>query len=140
MIEGIEAVGFDLDGTLYKSTDEMNDSVRILMAEELLRHNPLLSDVETARDFFEERYAVLESGKGVLREAGILENRCVTSHPSVQTDMRGISYQDERVVVDGHIVTSKSPGTAMEFSLKLVEILFGEERRDIVNKGVLAKL
>jgi 4-methyl-5(b-hydroxyethyl)-thiazole monophosphate biosynthesis len=54
--------------------------------------------------------------------------------------MQDISYQDERVVVDGHIITSKSPGTAIEFSLKLVEILFGRERMDLVNKGVLAKL
>lgn len=28
----------------------------------------------------------------------------------------------------------------MEFSLKLVEILFGSERRDMMNKGVLAKV
>ena len=76
----------------------------------------------------------------VLKNAGILENRCITSHPSVQNDLQGISYKEDRVVVDGHIVTSKSPGTAMEFSLKLVEILFGKERRDVVNKGVLAKI
>ncbi len=76
----------------------------------------------------------------VLKNAGILENRCVTSHPSVQNDLQGITYKEDRVVVDGHIVTSKSPGTAMEFSLKLVEILFGSERRDVVNKGVLARI
>ena len=51
-----------------------------------------------------------------------------------------ITYKEEGVVVDRHIITSKSPGTAMEFSLKLVEILFGRERMDLVNKGVLAKL
>ena len=51
-----------------------------------------------------------------------------------------ITYKEERVVVDRHIITSKSPGTAMEFSLKLVEILFGRERMDVVNKGVLAKI
>ena len=50
-----------------------------------------------------------------------------------------ITYKEERVVVDGHVITSKSPGTAMEFSLKLVEILVGRERMDMVNKGVLAK-
>jgi len=76
----------------------------------------------------------------VLRDAGILENRYITSHPSVQSDLQDISYKDDRIVVDGHIVTSQSPGTAMEFSLKLVEILFGRERMDIVNKGVLAKI
>lgn len=76
----------------------------------------------------------------VLKGAGLLENRCITSHPSVKNDLQCVNYKDDRVVVDGNLVTSKSPGTAMEFSLKLVEILFGRERRDIVNQGVLAKI
>lgn len=76
----------------------------------------------------------------ILKDADILGSRSITSHPSVQNDLKGINYIDERVVVDGHIITSKSPGTAMEFALKLVETLFGQERRDIVNQGVLAKL
>ncbi len=75
----------------------------------------------------------------VLMDAGILEKRCVTSHPSVQSDLQGIRYKDDRVVVDGHIVTSRSPGTAMEFSLKLIEVLFGRKRMDVVNQGILAK-
>jgi len=75
-----------------------------------------------------------------LQKAGILNNRCITSHPSVQNELKGVIYTDDRVVVDGHIITSRSPGTAMEFAFRLVEILFGAERRDVVNKGVLAKL
>jgi protein deglycase len=76
----------------------------------------------------------------VLKNAGILDNHSVTCHPSVQKALKGVLYLDDRVVVDGNIITSKSPGTAMEFSLKLVEILYGRERMDTVNKGVLAKL
>ena len=34
----------------------------------------------------------------VLKEAGILENRCATSHPSVQNDMQDISRSEERRV------------------------------------------
>ena len=64
----------------------------------------------------------------------------MNSHPSVQNDLQGINYKDDRVVVDGNIVTSKSPRTAMEFALKLVEILFGQERRVVINKKVLAKI
>ncbi len=39
----------------------------------------------------------------------------------------GDRYVDKRVVVDGHIITSQGPGTALEFSLMLAEILFGKE-------------
>jgi len=76
----------------------------------------------------------------VLLSAGILEGRRVTSHPSVRDQMDAVEYSENRVEVDGNIVTSQSPGTAMEFAMQLVEILFGADRVAIVNKGVIAKL
>ena len=76
----------------------------------------------------------------ILHSAGILKNTVVTSHPSVKDQLMGVDYSEERVVVDGNIVTSRSPGTALEFSLKLVEILFGRDRMDTVNQGVMARL
>jgi putative intracellular protease/amidase len=36
------------------------------------------------------------------------------------------------VVVDGKVVTSRGPGTAMEFALTLVALLLGEEQRRAV--------
>ena len=47
---------------------------------------------------------------------------------------------EDRVVVDHNIITSRSPGTAMEFAFKLVEILFGKDRVKIVNNGALASI
>ena len=76
----------------------------------------------------------------VLYSAGILKNTAATSHPSVKDQLSGIDYSEERVVVDGNIITSRSPGTALEFALKLVEILFDRDRRDSVNSGVMARL
>ena len=76
----------------------------------------------------------------VLHSAGILKNTVTTSHPSVKDQLSGVDYSEERVVVDGNIVTSRSPGTALEFALKLVEILFDKDRRDTVNSGVMARL
>jgi len=76
----------------------------------------------------------------VLQTAGVLKDHTTTSHPSVQEKLNGVRYSEDRVVVDGNLVTSRSPGTAMEFALKLVEILFGPERVQTVNNGVLAKI
>lgn len=39
---------------------------------------------------------------------------------------------DERVVKDGRAVTSRGPGTTMEFAVALVEVLFGKEKADEV--------
>lgn len=43
---------------------------------------------------------------------------------------------ESRVQQDGNVVTSRGPGTTMEFSVALVERLFGKEKADEV-KGPL---
>jgi protein DJ-1 len=68
----------------------------------------------------------------------------VTSHPSVKDQIvhAGWDYASdaERVVVDGKVVTSRGPGTAMAFALKIVELLAGQQKRDeISGPMVLAK-
>ncbi|KAJ4317020.1 hypothetical protein N0V94_005162 [Neodidymelliopsis sp. IMI 364377] len=58
----------------------------------------------------------------------------VTSHPSVRDEIKakGWEYSEERIVVDGKVVTSRGPGTALLFALTLVELLAGKEKRDEV--------
>lgn len=74
----------------------------------------------------------------ILLKAGILKDRSMTCHPSVQSQFD--EYLDKRVVIDGKVITSQSPGTAMEFALKLVEILFGIERMKKVNAVIFAQI
>ncbi|KAF1991564.1 DJ-1 [Aulographum hederae CBS 113979] len=67
--------------------------------------------------------------------SGNLGMKCkVTSHPSVKDEIvkAGWDYADEseRVVVDGKVITSRGPGTAMLFSLTIVECVLGREKRD----------
>jgi 4-methyl-5(b-hydroxyethyl)-thiazole monophosphate biosynthesis len=44
----------------------------------------------------------------------------------------GTDSVESRVVVDGTCVTSRGPGTALEFALKLVELLYGKEKAEEV--------
>ena len=76
----------------------------------------------------------------VLSAIGVTAGRTITSHPSVRTKLEKEKLSEERVVVDGNIVTSQGPGTAIEFAFKLVEVLVGKEKAREVNKGVLAKI
>jgi len=88
------------------------------------------------------RIAAICAAPGILAAYGMLEGRAATSHPVVRDEVtaRAKQYSEERVVVDGPVVTSRSAGTAMEFAFKLPEILCGPEKATEVNKGVLACL
>ena len=78
----------------------------------------------------------------VLAAYGVLKERAATSHPSVRDEVAANARQfsDQRVVVDGPVVTSQAAGTAMEFAFSLVEILCGADKAAEVNRGVLARL
>ncbi len=70
-----------------------------------------------------------------LHHAGLLEGRRATSFPGVLEALPGSHIVlDDPVVVDGNVITSRGPGTAMDFALRLVEILLGKTVRDNVEK------
>lgn len=75
----------------------------------------------------------------ILAAQGYLEGRQVTSNPKFQNQVNigNVDYVEDPVVVDGSVVTSRGPGTAMEFGLKLIEMLAGEEARDKVEGGLV---
>lgn len=70
-----------------------------------------------------------------LEAAGVLEGKRATSYPGFE--LPSADYQEERVVEDGQIVTSRGPGTAIEFSLALVARLVSEETAAALRAGML---
>lgn len=59
----------------------------------------------------------------VLGKLSLLKGKRATSFPGTADQLSGAVYSEDRVVRDGKIITSRSPGTAMEFSLELVKLL-----------------
>ncbi|TAK02250.1 MAG: DJ-1/PfpI family protein [Candidatus Manganitrophaceae bacterium] len=88
----------------------------------------------------ERHIAAICAAPSILAAAGLLAGKKGTSHPSVRGRMEGVDYSEARVVVDGRWVTSRAPGTAMEFAFELVRLLAGEEKVKEVNQGVMARL
>lgn len=76
----------------------------------------------------------------VLSVAGVTRGRKVTAYPGVRHELKDEILSDDRVFVDDNIITSQSPGTAMEFAFALVEILYGKEKVKEINQGVLARI
>lgn len=69
--------------------------------------------VSFVREFVEsgKPVAAICHGPWTLIEAGVVEGRTVTSFPSIRTDLRnaGADVVDQDVVVDGNLITSRSP-------------------------------
>jgi 4-methyl-5(b-hydroxyethyl)-thiazole monophosphate biosynthesis len=72
-----------------------------------------------------------------LAHFGFLAGKKATSYPSFAGQMPGAEYREERVVFDGTILTSRGPGTAMEFALAITELLAGRARADELRKQML---
>jgi protein deglycase len=84
--------------------------------------------------------AAICAAPAVLSDAAILENKNCTIYPGMENELikgGGIPNPDN-VVVDGNIVTSKGPATALEFAITLVELLAGKQVADSVCRKVLA--
>ena len=72
-----------------------------------------------------------------LQHHGLLDGRRATSHPGFSDRLENREQVESRVVVDGNVVTRRGPGTAIEFALKLVELLFGGEKAAEVGKPMV---
>ncbi len=73
----------------------------------------------------------------VLADARLLEGRRFTAHFSVSDELPG-ALQDQRVVQDGNIITSRGAGTALEFGLVLVRRLFGDQIAQQIARAIMA--
>jgi 4-methyl-5(b-hydroxyethyl)-thiazole monophosphate biosynthesis len=73
----------------------------------------------------------------VLAAAGVLAGRQATSYPGFLDGLPGVSVSPAPVVRDGRVVTSRGPGTAMDFALELVEALAGAGTRRQVEAGLV---
>ena len=63
-----------------------------------------------------------------LNQAGLLEGRNYTCYDGVQEQISNGHYHKETVVVDGNIITSRGPATALAFAYHLVETLGGDAK------------
>ena len=81
--------------------------------------------------------AAVCAGPLILQEAGILAGREATCHPGVADELTATERSEERVVVDGHVVTSQGPGTTFEFALTLIALKEGEEKADAIARGLV---
>lgn len=81
--------------------------------------------------------AAICAAPSILGKYGMLEGRKATSHPSKEKELPGAFVVREPVVTSGNIITSRGVGTAIEFSLELVKILFDSAEAEEISKAIV---
>ena len=112
-----------------------------LQGAETFQKNAFL--VKTVKEFLEDQSKVVgvicASPAVVLQHHGLLDGyTSVTSYPAFK-DAIGDKWVDASVVRNRNLVTSQSPGTAIEFGLVLADVLFGDEVSNQVKGGLVLK-
>src|SRR5688572_15704520 len=100
-----------------------------------LRESPLVLEVLREASSAAKLVAAVCAGPTALEAAGLLARKRATAYPGHQ--LPSANYGEERVVVDGNVVTSRGPGTAFDFALQLVELLGSREQAEKLRKAML---
>ncbi|MEO8332878.1 MAG: DJ-1 family glyoxalase III [Gallionella sp.] len=80
--------------------------------------------------------AAICAAPSVLASAGLLDGKKATSFIGALDPFPHVMQQHAAVVEDGRLITSRGPGTAMDFALTLVERLAGKAKRQEVEAGL----
>lgn len=86
----------------------------------------------------EEKYlAAICAAPSVFGKAGFLKGRKATCYPSMENTLEGAEFVEESVVRSGHVITSRGLGTAIDFAMKIIEVLKGTESAEELKKSIV---
>lgn len=104
-----------------------------------LDNDPRVRELLTKMANSEKFTAAICAAPKVLASAGLLAGKRVTGYPGIfdKLDVAGLNYMEQSVVTDGKVITSRGPGTAMDFALHLIETVAGKAKRDEVEKTLV---
>jgi 4-methyl-5(b-hydroxyethyl)-thiazole monophosphate biosynthesis len=83
---------------------------------------------ETIRFCFDNNLlvAAICAAPTILGKLGFLQGKDAVCYPGLESELKGANLKDSAVCEDGNLITSKGPGTALEFGLAIVKYLKGE--------------
>lgn len=102
-----------------------------------LRADPRIRALVLRQHHAQRWIAAICAAPAVLHDVGVLTGRRYTAHFSVANELPHILAQ-ERVVTDGHILTSRGAGTALDFGLLVVDKLFTPEKAQEIARAICA--
>ena len=112
---------FEVDATFEDADPDQYDGLvlpgGVANPDNLRMHEDAIAFVKAFFDADKPVAAICHASWSLV-EADVVRGRTLTSWPSLQTDLRnaGADWQDEEVVVDGNLVTSRKPDDLPAFN------------------------
>ncbi|BCN29678.1 DJ-1 family glyoxalase III [Anaeromicropila herbilytica] len=83
--------------------------------------------------------AAICAAPSVLGMNGILSGRAASCYPGFEDKLVGADVKIDNVVVSENIITSRGLGTAIEFGLKIIEILVNKSKANEIKEAIIYK-
>lgn len=134
-------ISVNMDTTL----DELNHDEIDMMV--LPGGVPGIINLEASEKLMSELKSFKQKGKwlaaicaapSILGKQGLLVGEKATCYPNYESKLIGCEHIDEKVVVSGKIVTGKGAGVAIDFGLKILEVLESKEVANQVRQSMIA--
>ena len=135
---GVQIVADALIGECAQKTYDLIALPGGMPGAEHLRDSRILVEMLQKQSQESRLYAAICAAPAVVFEHhGLLEGKAATCHPAFVPHLKDQTAAAQRVVVAGNCVTSRAPGTALEFAITLVELLYGAEHAAKVAQPML---
>ena len=126
---------------LFENVDYTNANMIILpgglQGTKVLEEHTGLKNQMLSFSVQDKWIAAICAAPAILGKMGLLEGKTAVCYPGQEQHLRGAVNPQENVVVDGKLITSRGPGTAFEFGLKIVEIIKGIDFANIIKGKML---
>lgn len=80
--------------------------------------------------------AAICAAPSILGHMGLLKGHEATCFPGYEEELHAKKVTGGAVCVSGNIITGKGAGVAVEFALKIVEVLYGAEKSNSIRKNI----
>ena len=131
LVYGAHGIGAEAD-ILFKEADFKRCGMLVFPGgmpgtTNLCNHKELIEEVKQFYDAGKPIAAICAAPM-VMAKAGLFDGHEATIYPGMEAELTGAVPAAGSVVKSGQLITSKGPGTAMEFALALIEELKGAEK------------
>lgn len=102
-----------------------------------LREHSGLRHMILARDESKEYLAAICAAPSIFAQLGILKGRDAVCHPTVEDQLKGANLCHNKVIRDGHIITSRGMGTSIDFAAEIIKVLMDEDTASGILKSII---